>query len=86
MTRGFVVGSYDDIVMITPFLSGLGFLDHDIAQVEGLAGLDGEVLAESRCPFCRRWQVEKSVIRYSAPGISEIRVMRPSASVPGKFQ
>ena len=43
MTRGFVVGSYDDIVMITRFVSGLGFRDHDIAQVEGLTRFDGEV-------------------------------------------
>jgi hypothetical protein len=31
-------------------------------------------------------RAEKSVIRYSAPGIREIRLMRPSASVPAEFQ
>ena len=48
MTSGFVVRilrrhRHDSTL---DFVSWLGFLDHDIAQVERLAGLDGEVLAD----------------------------------------
>ena len=54
-------------------------LDPDITQVERLAGLDGELLADLRAGHTAR-RVVKSMNRYVEPGIRAGSVMRPSAS------
>ena len=67
------------------FSSLLGFFDHNISQVEGLARFDRKIFADrdalAAVTGCR--EVADPV---EAPGISETKVMRPSASVPGMSQ